>query len=179
MFEDELRRIDDIGARAWQYVCAGEFGKAERALKKLEDSCCVFESTEVVSLVTAEILARQGKFEEAAEVIKRHISFLWGRPDGLEIMNRANPEVDEESRLFQVKLQGGAAIWGFTDDNWTMFDVIANSEKEALQWIDALGIYRNPEKRKILASRVVEYLGCDLTHRGVVRTYPFSSVEFG
>ncbi len=176
MIEKELRRIDEIGLEAWEYVCEGEFRKARRVLRQIENSFCCTESSQVICIIYAEIAHRKGNYDEAATLIKANIGSLWGIPDGLEILNRRNPPADEDTRLFRIKISGGRIVVGMPDDYATVFEIIARSELEAWQWLDALELYERPERRRIHECVVSDFDRKLYRRCGVVKTNPFELV---
>lgn len=178
----ELKKIRDLGTKAMQLVDEGEFRKARRILKPIENSSCISESVQATSIVYAEILRRQGKYDEAIAKIKANIGYLWNICDGFLILNCKNPMVDGNTSLYHVEVFGGTACLGvftsFPENYKTTFSVLANSEDEILERILELGVYAYPKniEIKVLTIEEVpeELMQCNL---GVVESFPFKKYK--
>jgi hypothetical protein len=176
-FSEELREVEEIGARAWRLALQGNSEAALRKLKKIRGSFFVSESERYIALVEAKILQRRGNMKAAQERIIRSISYLWGIEEGFEILSKGNSGVDQHSKLYYVEILGGLATLGFftqfTADHIASFHVIANSEAEALRYIDEVANFADPDNRTIITCAASALKSRARKHRGVVQAYPF------
>ncbi len=175
--EMEQALIYKIAKTASNLIAAGKHKEARAKLKRIANSYCVSESIQLCSLLEAEMLSREGKQEKAEDKIKNNIGYLWGCSDALVILNRNNPTVDSNTKHYYIEILGGQASVGvftvFSDEHIASFDVLANSEEEALSFIDQVCHFLTPQSRKIIKCEEMEFHSDDEVHRGVVETHPF------
>lgn len=173
----EIARIERVEATAWTYVMEGNFRKARREVKKIRQSMCVTESEQAVALVEAKILERCGDNAAARERILSSICYLWGRPEAFEILSNSNPAVDVASRLFHLEILGSCTQFGFTADHITTVDVIANSQEEAVAYVQEVCGCGESSSRSIIHCSDISLEDAAPSemprHRGILLTYPF------
>jgi hypothetical protein len=174
---EELDNIQKTGEIAWQMVANGDFRNARRALKKIRNSFCVSESTRIITLIEAKILERTGKLEEAKERVLRSIYYVWGIPDGFDIISLSNPRIDAGSRHYYIEILGGLATLGaftqFSHEHVASFDVIANSLEEARGYINEVANFADPQSARVITCDEQEIDDDTIRHRGVLLTHPF------
>jgi len=173
----ELNLIEEVGAAAWSFVMEGQFQSARRALAKIKHSHCLTESERVIAIVEAKILQRCGRLDDAKARILKSIGFLWSSAEGFEILAAGNPKSNEQSKEYYIEILGGRAsianFLTFTDKHIASFDVIANSEAEALGYIESICNFSEPQSRMLLESREREIDIQVHPRRGVMHAYPF------
>ncbi|MCB0486396.1 MAG: hypothetical protein KDC47_09390, partial [Flavobacteriaceae bacterium] len=165
-----------------EFVENGDFRKARRVLKPIKNSFCTTESIQATSIIYAEILKRQGKYDEAISKIKGNICYMWNRVDGLMILNCKNPKVDISTSLYLVEVYGGSACLGalttFPENYKTSYQVFAQTEEEIRERILELEVYQHPKNMQI---RVISFEPATKEHfhlnRGVVKTFPFEKCK--
>lgn len=178
----ELKQIDDLFIKAMQYVDEGEFRKARRVLKPTKNSYCTTESVRASTIVYAQIAKKQGKYDEAINIVKSNIGYLWNSIEGLIILNCKNPNVNEKTKLIDVEVYGGTACLGaftcFPENFKTFFQVLVQSEEEIQGRILELGIYSHPQNMEINILKVQD-LPQELIdlNQGVIRTFPFEKYK--
>ncbi len=178
---EELKRIETVGNTAWDLVMQGNFRAANRVLKKIRHSLCFRERDSMIALVEAKILEYKGDPKGAKKRILRDICYLWGVPDGLEIIAVTNPKVDVGSSHYYIEILGGLATLGvftqFSDEHISSFDVVANSPEEALEYISEVANFADPSAKSILTCTKTPLQPGAYEYRGVTRTYPFRLME--
>ncbi|HQH26020.1 MAG TPA: hypothetical protein PLP17_01375 [Oligoflexia bacterium] len=173
----EIKRIESIGAAAWEFVLDGEFRKARRLLKKIRNSPYVCEAERAAAVVEAKILQRSAKQKEAKERIMQSIGYLWNCGEALEICAASNPAVNEDSKVYHLEVLGGIARLGvftcFPANYISSFDVAANSIDEAFAYISELANFAEPDTAEIIECSEYDVSAAEFAHRGVIAAYPF------
>ena len=138
---------------------------------------CVSEGERARTLVESTILQMTGDKDAARRRVLESMGYLWGTPEALEILSATQPAADQNTYMFHIEILGGLASFGyftqFSEEHIGTFDVLANSEEEALGYIDEVANFANPSAKLIIASTKSKIEPSPNTHRGVCKTYPF------
>lgn len=181
--QQDLENIREIGSTAWHLASQGEFRNARRTIKKLRNSFYVSETQRFITLVEALIDVKTGNLPAAKTKILENVGYLWGISEGWDILALSNPTIDSNSQHYYIEILGGLATVGvftqFSEEHVASFDVIANSQEEALQYIEEVANFADSESKQVQVCRAnplpesSELEQSGLTNRGVIKTHPF------
>lgn len=177
IIDRELKKIEELEAKAHAFLAAGEIAKAKRLIPKLERSFACTEADRVILLIRAWELKAAGDREVFKEFVLAHNYEVWGSAEMLELLRYGNPPISAETEEWHLCLRGGRASFGymqFTHQHGFMSVVAADSLAEALTYIDELASFAAPTKRHI--EHVERHpLGAGYVHKGVLFASPFTT----
>ena len=156
---NELERIDKVGASAWAAVNEGKWRRARQELRKIANSFCIVESDRVRFFIESEILSRQGMQQEASNLIRDNLYALWGCSDALALYNRIHQNVNEGTKTFVVSVRGGNKFLGFAQQYVVSYEILAESQTQALNYLSELRIYSSKVELDVV--KLLEYKDVD------------------
>lgn len=179
--ERELRQVEKIGRAAYDLILKGEFGKANRQLRKLENSFCVSEAERIRIPLAAFALRCQGRHKEAKDLIKSSIAYVWNSQDAFDVMRCDNPPANEQTKILKIEILGGNLIVGaltsFNEASVATIEVIAENQTEALMYIDELLCFASPHERRVLSCTFTDEVIPDDERKGVIWLHPVHQME--
>lgn len=177
----ELKQVEKIGRAAYDLIMRGEFGKANRQLRKLQNSFCVSEAERIRIPLAAFALRCQGRQKEAKDLIKSSISYVWNSPDAFALVRCDNPPANPRSKVLKIEILGGNLIVGafssFNEASVATIEVIAESQTEALLYIDELLHFSSPHERRVLSCISTDEVIPAGEHKGVIWLHPIRQME--
>jgi hypothetical protein len=180
--DQELEAIDVATNKAIELIEQGSFRQALKKINRFNGSFCCSESNRAKALIEALILFKRGKKAQTRALICQKNYVAWGSDDLKAIFRMTCPEVDPETKLYCFSVVGGFARLGcfscFGDNDWVDYEVLANSQQEALAYIHQFANYAAPEAVKVASLQIMD-CPTDSKYRGILANSPFyQKLEF-
>lgn len=163
-----------------------ETGALERAGKIIEEELKIHASkssmeSHLAGILSsrANLLSKQGLDKEARDETCRALRRYPGNPLLLHQLRCLNPAVDNTSRHYSLELSGSAPITSLYPNNPSDFlgsyEVIANSKREALEYIKEVEPIALPDSLQIISCKARK--APHFSRRGVLVMKPSFSME--
>lgn len=177
IFQEQIDELAAIAERGFIALEQGDYKKAKSLARKLEKTHFVSEGEYFRTILLSETYLREGDYQKAKELVLFNIGYCWGDERAFAVLSSANPSVSETTKLFVLKGTGGTAVMGvfsvMSDTHYAQFEVLAETEQEAFEYLRDFGVFHEKEKLKIKTLEVRLELPEDAVNRGVYTASPF------
>ncbi len=176
--EEQLEYVDEATTRAFEHITNGELKKALSVASQLKGLTVTNEASRAEAIIKGYVLHAKRKNRRAKELCLKSVAYLWGNYDGLYLIRQSHPEPNRDTRFFNITIKGGCAAFGlftvFTSEHVSDFEVVANSEEEAIRYVEEVAPYQESDAKIVLDCRVRDLGEEDEVDRcGVYGASPF------
>ena len=181
MSTETFTQIDSVLSKAIQCIENGEFKKAEKLRRSLQNSWAVSEAERASAIITGYSLYTRQKKSRAKEHCLQRICYLWDNPDGLFFIRQPHPAPTKGTFWYELQVTGGCAQLGaftqFTQEHKSSFLVLANAEFQAIKFIEEVANYAHSDEKEValLAALQLDEGQHSFDKLGVYRCSPFTT----
>ncbi|NDC37500.1 MAG: hypothetical protein EBZ48_05555 [Proteobacteria bacterium] len=176
---EDLEKLTEEGAKAYDLIEAGKFNSAQRILSRVKRSWYVSDAMRIAVPLEGLMLYRRRKKNRALELLQENIAYLWADTFALELMRACLGKVPSaHTRLYRMKIKGGEPVLGmftyFGPEYITTVEVFADDEFEAFSFLDALLRFTTPDARRLLEFTEIDFpADFEPDLKGIYYTHPF------
>ena len=173
MFTKEFQEIEDLGDQALQSLLQGKFRLAKQQLNKLYRSCFVTEASRARLGALLKFYSHQNDPAEALKVARANITYLWGSPELMAVLNFINPPMSKRSKLFEIEFTGACVSFYGYEDSVCSFEAIAQSPEEAMRYFLNIVPVVDIRSLRVFSVETYEVVPDEKIHEGMIQAFPF------